>query len=89
MKKPMIFAALAALMTACGGNKASDTDEITVACYYFANYHTGEPRNEASKGVGWNEWELVKSAKPRFEGHRQPNPGAIPTKATLRPWLKR
>ncbi len=40
MKKLMIFAALAGLMTACGGNNASDPDEITVACYYFANYHT-------------------------------------------------
>ncbi len=73
MKKIMILAAIGGLLAACGGNKAQDPDKITVACYYFANYHTGEPRNEASKGVGWNEWELVKAAKPRFEGHLQPN----------------
>ncbi len=46
---------------------------ITVACYYFGNYHPGDPRNVASKGEGWSEWELVKAAKPRFPGHRQPN----------------
>lgn len=48
-------------------------DKITVACYYFGNYHPGDPRNEAAKGKGWSEWELVKTAKPRFPGHRQPN----------------
>ena len=26
------------------------------------------------KGEGWCEWELVKSAIPRFPGHRQPLP---------------
>ena len=45
---------------------------LTVACYYFPNYHTGEPRNEAAKGTGWSEWALVKAAIPRFEGHEQP-----------------
>lgn len=45
---------------------------LTVACYYFGNYHPGDPRNEAQKGKGWSEWELVKAAKPRFPGHRQP-----------------
>lgn len=44
----------------------------TVACYYFPNYHPGDPRNEKAKGKGWAEWELVKAAKPRFPGHRQP-----------------
>lgn len=45
----------------------------TVACYYFPNYHPGDPRNEAFHGHGWSEWELVKAAKPRFPGHVQPN----------------
>jgi hypothetical protein len=48
-------------------------DKITVASYYFANYHPGDPRNEEAKGHGWSEWELVKNAKPRFPGHHQPN----------------
>ncbi len=43
----------------------------TVACYYFPNYHV-DARNEAQHGPGWTEWELVRRAEPRFEGHRQP-----------------
>lgn len=45
--------------------------DYAVACYYFPNYHV-DPRNEAVHGEGWTEWELVKRAEPRFEGHRQP-----------------
>jgi hypothetical protein len=45
---------------------------ITVASYYFGNYHPGDPRNEQEKGPGWTEWELVKAARPRFPGHDQP-----------------
>ena len=59
------------------GNSACDAQEtnssITVASYYFGNYHSGDPRNEKIKGKGWSEWELVKAAKPRFPGHHQPN----------------
>ena len=59
------------------GNSACDAEEtnssITVASYYFGNYHSGDPRNEKNKGKGWSEWELVKAAKPRFPGHHQPN----------------
>jgi len=43
-----------------------------VACYYFPNYHP-DPRNEKLHGKGWTEWELVKRAKPRFEGHDHPH----------------
>lgn len=46
---------------------------IAVATYYFGNYHPGDPRNTKLKGATWSEWELVKNAKPRFEGHHQPN----------------
>ncbi len=45
--------------------------DFTVACYYFPNYHP-DPRNQARHGAGWTEWELVKAARPRFPGHRQP-----------------
>lgn len=48
------------------------SDGVTVACYYFPNYHPGDPRNDAWKGSGWNEWELVRAARPRFPGHQQP-----------------
>jgi hypothetical protein len=43
-----------------------------IAAYYFPNYHNDDTRNEARYGKGWSEWELVKSAVPRFDGHRQP-----------------
>lgn len=49
-----------------------ERDGITVACYYFGNYHPGDRRNDAVKGRSWTEWELVKAARPRFMGHDQP-----------------
>jgi hypothetical protein len=42
-----------------------------VAAYYFPHYHQ-DPRNTAWHGQGWTEWELLKVARPRFPGHRQP-----------------
>jgi len=42
-----------------------------VAAYYFPNYHP-DPRNKVWHGPGWTEWELMKAATPRFEGHKQP-----------------
>lgn len=47
------------------------SDDIEVVSYYFGNYHL-DKRNEERLGKGWSEWELVKNAKPRFEGHQQP-----------------
>ena len=46
---------------------------VTVACYYFGNYHPGDSRNVQQKGPAWSEWEVVKAARPRFPGHLQPN----------------
>jgi hypothetical protein len=43
-----------------------------LAVYYFPNYHNDDARNELRYGKGWSEWELVKNAIPRFEGHKQP-----------------
>jgi hypothetical protein len=42
-----------------------------LAVYYFPNYHP-DKRNALWHGKGWTEWELVKSAIPRFPGHEQP-----------------
>ena len=50
----------------------AEDDDITVAVYYFGNYHL-DARNQKHHGPGWTEWELVKNARPRFEGHHQPN----------------
>ncbi len=45
--------------------------EYTIGSYYFGNYHV-DPRNEKIHGKEWTEWQLVKYATPRFEGHQQP-----------------
>jgi hypothetical protein len=46
--------------------------EYLVGSYYFPNYHV-DPRNEKIHGEGWTEWQLIKTATPRFDGHHQPN----------------
>lgn len=45
--------------------------KIDISVYYFPNYHS-DTRNDKWHGKGWTEWELVKNAKPRFDGHEQP-----------------
>lgn len=42
-----------------------------LAVYYFPNFHR-DPRNERLHGSGWTEWQLVRQALPRFDGHQQP-----------------
>ena len=42
-----------------------------VLAYYFPDYHA-DARNERWFGPGWDEWTVVRSGVPRFEGHRQP-----------------
>ena len=37
----------------------------------FPNYHR-YPHNDAWFGEGWTEWDLIKTAPPRFGGHYQP-----------------
>jgi hypothetical protein len=44
---------------------------MEVAVYYFPQYHP-DPRNDAWHGKDWTEWELVKHATSRFQGHYQP-----------------
>jgi hypothetical protein len=52
-------------------NSGANDDSCQVAAYYFGNYHP-DKRNIAEHGPGWTEWNLVKSATPRFPGHHQP-----------------
>ena len=42
-----------------------------VAVYYFPQYHP-DTRNSAWHGQGWTEWDILKAARPRYPGHRQP-----------------
>lgn len=46
-------------------------DRPTVLAYYFPDWHK-DARNAEWFGPGWDEWELVHAARPRFPGHRQP-----------------
>ena len=68
----VITVAMGLLLDLRAADKTGDLNGITVASYYFGNYHPGDPRNEKNKGKGWAEWELVRAAKPRFPGHQQP-----------------
>ena len=45
--------------------------DVKVIAYYFPNYHIDE-HNQKVHGEGWTEWELMKKATPKFEGHHQP-----------------
>lgn len=69
----MISLAIAVVSLMGASVNGTKEPEITVASYYFGNYHPGDPRNTAMKGPNWSEWELVKAAKPRFPGHIQPH----------------
>jgi hypothetical protein len=48
----------------------------TILAYYFPNWHR-DGQNAERYGHGWNEWQLLKNAKPRFDGHRQPRVPAL------------
>jgi len=72
-RRSLLQSALAAPLAAGAvADPAPRPEGTTVACYYFPNYHPGDPRNEAVHGKGWSEWELVRRARPRFPGHAQP-----------------
>ncbi len=45
--------------------------KFQTAVFYFPNWHVDEA-NERYHGKNWTEWELLKIATPRFEGHMQP-----------------
>ena len=44
---------------------------LDVGAYYFPGYHV-DPRTDQWHGRGWTEWDLLKSARPRYEDHYQP-----------------
>lgn len=72
MKNTLLVLLIFLLFPAFLSGKKPDPSKITVAAYYFPNYHTNDPRNIQNKGADWSEWELVKAAQPRFPGHDQP-----------------
>lgn len=44
-----------------------------ISAFYFPNFHKGDKFNEKWHGEGWTEWELMKHATPRFQGHHMPH----------------
>src|SRR5687767_7089147 len=42
-----------------------------IAAYYCGLWHRYD-HMDAWHGYGWTEWELLRTARPRFAGHRQP-----------------
>lgn len=68
----VLMVAVGAFNWSVAAPSSAEDHSITVASYYFGNYHPSDSRNRQLKGEGWSEWELVKAAKPRFPGHQQP-----------------
>ena len=78
LKMQLIGAVVFVLLTSCNPQKKTipDMNKITVASYYFPNYHIRDenhlPISKQRFLDNQSEWELVRAAKPRFEGHQQP-----------------
>jgi hypothetical protein len=79
MKTQLLTLAFLTLLLSCKPGKKVNPDpgKITIASYYFPNYHIrGVNQLPVSKQHildNKSEWELVKEARPRFEGHQQPH----------------
>ncbi len=68
----LLSVSYAALANLTGSTMAENArDDITVAAYYYPCTHP-DPRWDKAKYPGFTEWDLIKRAKPRFEGHKQP-----------------
>ena len=44
---------------------------MRVAAYVYSGWHP-IPERDASFAPGFTEWDLVRSCRPRFDGHHQP-----------------
>lgn len=69
-----LFALAPTLAAAQSANEHESMNEqekpnLDVAAIYFPSWHEDD-HYSAWLGEGWNEWELIDSAKPRFEGHQ-------------------
>ncbi len=58
-------------LAASAAAAADRSSRPQVAAIYFPSWHRYD-HMDAWHGYGWSEWELVKSAPPRFPGHYQP-----------------
>lgn len=74
LKTNTLVSILFAAALACGfaGCSAEQKPQKTeVVCVYYPHWHV-YPQGEKWFGKNWTEWEFVKTAKPRFKGHKQP-----------------
>lgn len=73
IKALLIFDVAMLLLISCLNAQKPGTNnkKYEVGVYYFPDYHF-DKRNEKYFGKGWTEWQLIKEATPRFEGHQQP-----------------
>jgi len=53
-------------------NKETSGDKYDVAAYIWPAYHDEDRSRENLWPQGIGEWEIIKKAKPHFEGHYQP-----------------
>jgi hypothetical protein len=56
----------------CSAHEMEVARKYQVGAFYYGPWHV-DPTNEKLHGKNWSEWNLVKSAVPRFPGHEQPN----------------
>ena len=55
----------------CAASPSPSMADITVAAYYYPCTHP-DPRWDKAQYPGFTEWDLIRKAKPRFPGHKQP-----------------
>ncbi len=67
----ILLALTTVLLLVPPSHAAPPVPEITVAAYYYPCEHP-DPRWDKAKYPGFTEWDLVRKAKPRFPGHKQP-----------------
>src|ERR1035437_8808734 len=67
----LFLAAVLTAITAPPGHAAPAAPEIPVAAYYYP-CDPPDPRWDKAKYPGFTESDLIRKAKPRFPGHKQP-----------------
>ena len=74
----LALASIIGLSSNCAGKSdasqstfSSESNKITVAAYYYPCEHP-DPHWDKNKYPGFTEWDLIRSAPPRFPGHLQP-----------------
>ena len=70
---PVLSAAVIFLASAVLAQTPTAGRSIPTAAIYFPGYHR-DPHYDAWFGEGFNEWQLLKDAKPLFPGHRHMHP---------------